>query len=564
MSLFGRLVLLCGLVAVLAVSVCAWASIQTTSLVLEEQERITGERAAAQFQRNLRSQLDILAFEVKDYASWDELYRQSPHPTATWARVNLIPGADPGRLTQCMVLVDQGQVMGRYNRHGPRAMAPDADDPAPAEQLVALTRRSDGGGILRCGGTAALWASAPILHSDGSGPARGSLVALAYLTPRVVERLAVHGWNWQLMAPDEAPPPRTAAHANQVVTVQAGDQELRILLTRPRQAEAALYRRTLGAISLAGAAVALVAIGIGVLLGWHWLRPLHELAEACRRRALGLSVALPDGGDLPETRVLATDLARLVELERQARERLTLELAHSESANKEQRSWLTRLAHDVGSPVHTVAEIARHMEASGGLLPPESVARLRQASDALLGRIEDAVGLVEGRAAEREPGNAIALADYAAAVADLLQAKARERNVQLAVAATGSAILDASLVTPVLVNLLANAIQAAPPGTVVQLSGQAGEAALWWEVTDAGPGLDTGLAARVTRACERGEVVPGETGIGLGLGVAVTNTTRAGGRLRFATGAGGTTVRLELPCARETARKPLGAPAPPA
>jgi hypothetical protein len=58
--------------------------------------------------------------------------------------------------------------------------------------------------------------------------------------------------------------------------------------------------------------------------------------------------------------------------------------------------------------------------------------------------------------------------------------------------------------------------------------------------------MDAVQRSRISRACNRGEVIPGEAGFGLGLTLAIANTTRAGGRLCLSD-APATSFRLELP-----------------
>jgi signal transduction histidine kinase len=546
MSLFLRLVLLCALVAILAVSVSALAAMRAVSTALDAQEEIIGDRAASQFLRHLDAQLAILVFEVKDYAAWDEMYSNSPRPPVPWARINLIPGADAGRLTQVLAIVDQGKVTGRYTHRGQRGEASHADDRADPGALIGLAGRSETSGLAWLNGAPALWARADILRSDGSGPPRGQLIALSYLNSRVVERLAIHGWSWRLLGPEDDGSATRSGEAVQRVALPPANEGLVALLSRPREVETQLRSRTLTALAVAGGGVAAIALLIGVLLGWHWLRPLHDLASACRQRAHGIDAAIPDGGDLPETRVLAADLRRLIEIERADRRRLAAELAEAESSNTQQRRWLVRLAHDVGSPVQVIAAAVRQLEERGGLLPPEELARLGTATAQLMGRVEEASGLVEGLGGERPSSGTTSLSAYTSAVIDLLRARAAERQVRIDSEVSGEADIDASLITPVLVNLLANAITASPVAGHVTLRGGTTDAAVWFEVDDSGTGMDAVQRSRISRACNRGEVIPGEAGFGLGLTLAIANTTRAGGRLCLSD-APATSFRLELP-----------------
>ena len=221
-------------------------------------------------------------------------------------------------------------------------------------------------------------------------------------------------------------------------------------------------------------------------------------------------------------------------------------MAEAESANTQQRRWLVRLAHDVGSPVQVIAAAVRQLEERGGLLPPEELSRLGTATAQLMGRVEEASGLAEGLGGDRPSSGTTTLSTYTLAIIDLLRARAAERQVRIDSEVSGEADIDASLITPVLVNLLANAITASPMGSTVTLRGGTTDSTVWFEVGDSGSGMDASQRLRISHACNRGEVIPGEAGFGLGLTLAIANAARAGGRLRLGDGPA-TLFRLELP-----------------
>jgi signal transduction histidine kinase len=124
---------------------------------------------------------------------------------------------------------------------------------------------------------------------------------------------------------------------------------------------------------------------------------------------------------------------------------------------------------------------------------------------------------------------------------------ALEREVGLEVGgeATVPARCDPRKVKQVLINLVQNALDAAPPGSLVTLEavtrpGGGAEA----RILDRGRGLDAGLAARIF---EPG-VTTKEAGSGLGLTIARALARQHGGELQLEARAGGGTVaRLVLP-----------------
>ncbi|MCM2334489.1 MAG: HAMP domain-containing histidine kinase, partial [Anaeromyxobacteraceae bacterium] len=124
---------------------------------------------------------------------------------------------------------------------------------------------------------------------------------------------------------------------------------------------------------------------------------------------------------------------------------------------------------------------------------------------------------------------------------------ALERDVRLVVAGAGyvPARCDPRKVKQVLINLVQNALDAAPAGSEVTLEALPGaEGAAEARVHDRGPGLDAGLGGKVF---EPG-VTTKEAGSGLGLTIARALARQHGGDLHLeARPGGGTTARLVVP-----------------
>ena len=141
--------------------------------------------------------------------------------------------------------------------------------------------------------------------------------------------------------------------------------------------------------------------------------------------------------------------------------------------------------------------------------------------------------------------------EYLDGLAALMRPQAEKNGITLQVDAPADAVpLDAALLSPVLINLCANAIRAGKPGGTVWLKGQldSGRGELWWTVKDNGPGLPALLAERVRDAFNRGEVVPGTPGIGMGLTLALANVRTLGGSLSLLNQAEpGVTILVRLP-----------------
>jgi two-component system, NtrC family, sensor histidine kinase HydH len=130
-------------------------------------------------------------------------------------------------------------------------------------------------------------------------------------------------------------------------------------------------------------------------------------------------------------------------------------------------------------------------------------------------------------------------------VAALHEGLARARGVHVAVIADGPLLRgDERKLSQVLVNLLQNALDAAPPGSQVDLHAHAEGDLVVFEVGDRGAGLPQSLGDRVFEPGVSGK----EHGSGLGLTIALGLARQHGGDLRLLDRpGGGTLARLRLP-----------------
>lgn len=545
-SLLARLLALCVAVGITAGAVCSWVGLRALTTAWESRQELAARRAGQEVLREVNEVLAQLDFEVADYAKWDELYEHAPLPDPAWAAINLIPGSARGRLCQVMVIIDGGAVSGRYDHLGQRGAAAVPHDPASAAALVGACGGRDGGGLAWFDGHPALWYSHPIIRSDGSGTPRGRLIGLAYLDASVLDRLTPFEWTCRILPPGAPSRESDLVTIRRPVVLAGTDSPIRFELSRDRVDEFEVRARTVHAVSLSSIALTLVACIAGTALIWRWTSPLRRLANACRRYAVDRSTPMPDGGDLAESRDLAQALRMLVDSERKARGRIASDLAGAEAMNAQHRDHARLLAAAAAGPVRVVLEKSRRLADSGGLLPPSEVAELAVAAESLMHHAQDAAEIAAG-GPPLDLGRPTDLATFAANVASLLKESAEAAGSTIACTASGRAAFDAALLTPVLVNLLSNALAAAPHSSILLRGGTDG-AGLWWEVEDAGRGIPDQLAAIFTAAATRGCVLPGDHGLGLGLALAIANTAQARGRIRLLrNGRTGAVFRIELP-----------------
>lgn len=548
-----RIAILAALVALLATSVSALVGVRSARQGAREQQARIATRGIEDVRDHIRQMLVDLGGETEDYAWWDELYAQMPRPTNEWSSINLQPGRSGSGLTQVYALVVGENLIGRYRFGRPPQLTPDTADPAAPWEIVALARRRAQGGIAILSGRPALWASRPILRSDRKGPEVGTLVALSYLSADLISRIQVRGMTLSYEPSNGvqeediqvgfiygrvwASTVEPAVGGGLKFTVQEQGNESEVIALRTNQA-----------IVLAGVITAVLATLAGVALGWHWVRPINDLAAACRRRAADPRHPLPRHLGLSEAQVLAAALVDLVESERQQRDELAATLARETTSNAVHQRFLGQLGQEFGTPIRQLIHVVDRLAAQDGHLAPDEVAAARQLAETLEERFHEVLGLAAESTSE-VGGSERDLADYAASLRELLRPVAARKGVELVVEAPAErALVDGRLLTPVLVNLTVNAITAAAGRRVTVRVVLASDGGMSWTIADTGPGMDPVLAGAITEACVRNEVLPGTPGIGLGLVLALANVRALAGRLSLdRSGPDGTVFTVHLP-----------------
>jgi signal transduction histidine kinase len=556
-SLRARIAILTALVALLAVSVSALAGVHSTRLGVREQRM----RGAVQRLEDVRIRLDQaiagLGHEVEDYAGWDELYEHMPVPAPAWTAINLVPGKNPGGLTQVFAIVLDGRLVGRYRFGSAPHGEPDADDPAPSADLVDLAGRPSGEGVGVFGGRPVLWAIRRITRSDGTGRPRGTLIGLAYITPAVVASFQFQGWSLEMSADTSHPEGTGIAFADDRISASRSEAGigggLRVTASEQGGEAEAIAFRANNAIAIAGLATALLATLAGVALGLHWVRPIHRLAEACRQRAIDPGHPLPVDHDLDEATVLGAALNDLVAAERRHRDELAAALDREITANAVHRRFLAQLGHEFGGPLRQLTQAVDRLAGNDGRLPPEEVAAASQVAQLLEERFQEVLGLAAGHE-EATGGSERDLSDYLAGIAEMLHPVAQRRAVELRIeTAGGRVMIDARLLTPVLVNLAANAIAASRQGGVVLGAQRFDDGSSAWTVGDTGSGLPDPVTAALGASGPLGPAMPEAPGLGMGLALVLANVHALGGRLQVvSTGPQGTVIRVDIPVRQRT------------
>jgi two-component system sensor histidine kinase RegB len=238
-----------------------------------------------------------------------------------------------------------------------------------------------------------------------------------------------------------------------------------------------------------------------------------------------------------------------------AQRELELARARDQHAKTQRLAALATLsagaAHELATPLSTIAVVAKELERSLAADPARSAA----AEDARLVReqVQRCRGILDRMAAEagEAAGERLAAVDAAAVVARLLEGlrpevRARVEVEGAAARPTLAGQVPLEALARSLRGLVENAVQASPPDAPVRLTVRCDGAMVCFEVRDEGPGMDAELVARVGEPFFTTKA-PG-MGMGLGVFLARSVAEQLQGRLEYTSAPGaGTTATVRLP-----------------
>jgi len=286
-------------------------------------------------------------------------------------------------------------------------------------------------------------------------------------------------------------------------------------------------RRVLATVAVAGAVLGALAAAAASL---SVTRPITRLTEAARRIGRGdLRTPLWERRRKDEIGTLRDTLEEM---------RRALQ-----ARDEERETLLAGIAHEVRNPLGALDLFAGLLaEEVVGRPEASHVVRIRAELAALSKVVEEFLDYARARPPVREE---VDLATLAAEVADLAAPLAADRRVSLGVEASGTVRADREQLRRAVVNLVRNAVEAAPAASEVEIratAGQDGEAVI--EVSDRGAGLAPGARAGLFRPF----FTTKERGTGLGLALAKQVADAHGGRLTLDDrDGGGTVARLAVP-----------------
>ena len=210
-------------------------------------------------------------------------------------------------------------------------------------------------------------------------------------------------------------------------------------------------------------------------------------------------------------------------------------------------------SHEFRTPLSVILSSADLLEAGGERLDParrgEAIAQIQESTHRLAEMADEILLLsrLESQRTQPRPTET-ELAPLCESLAREAAAATRDR-CRIEVHASGSALLDAALLRPLLANLLSNAVKYSPPGALVRLAIER-RGALVFTVADSGIGIPVADLPRVGEPFHRAANVGDTPGTGLGLAIVRRSAALLGGTFAIESHEGrGTTATFTLPSA---------------
>jgi signal transduction histidine kinase len=292
-----------------------------------------------------------------------------------------------------------------------------------------------------------------------------------------------------------------------------------VRLTLPTSAADARIHRIWLLLALIGA-IALMATGLVGRAFSGWItRPLADVEGAATRIGAGdLTVRAPERGP-PEVRSLARAF--------------NITSAKLEALLDSQASFVADASHQLRTPLTALRLRLENLQATGAdvAAPLAEVGRLN-------GLVDDLLALARADASDA-PQETLDAAAVLRERAEAWMPLAAERGVTIRCAGAGSVCAARARLDQVLDNLIANALDASPPGTAVTLSATRAGDRVELHVADEGRGLP---AADRRRAFDRFWRGPGggkDDGSGLGLAIVARLVHADGGEVELREAPGG-------------------------
>ncbi|SDA38576.1 MULTISPECIES: HAMP domain-containing sensor histidine kinase [unclassified Janthinobacterium] len=251
---------------------------------------------------------------------------------------------------------------------------------------------------------------------------------------------------------------------------------------------------------------------------------------------------------------------------------LSVAVRQAQAANRAKSVFLANMSHELRTPLNSVIGFSRLMAASPNMLADEkrNLAIIHRSGNHLLTLINEILDLSKGEAGRLQVQTAaVALAPLLQEVMDMLDLRAGQQGLALrldCVAVPPAALLDATRLRQVLLNLTSNAIKFAGTGCItLRVRGERQDADHWrlsFAVSDTGAGIAMEDQQRIFEPFVQADSAGPQEGTGLGLAISREFVRLMGGELTVESApAQGATFRFSIPV--QAARLPPQPPVPP-
>lgn len=575
------------IVAMLALNALLMMPVADSFSELEEAQAL---RNAARVEESFAAQLDNLTRTAWDWSHWDETYQFVAGDDPDYAAQNLSAGG--------MAMVDLN-LMAFFDAEGRpvHALAFDLESGVPLELgrltggallpddplLPETARFSDTRGVMGTEAGLMLFAAVPILRSEGTGPANGTLVI-----GRLIDDVLIAAMRSQLdidfTVVAAGPDLETGIGAMPAVTRNADrltvghplrdltGQPVAVIQTHTTRDITRIGNQSIG-VSLASlTVVGLVVIAmIWVLMQRLVLRPLARVTQAVGviGRTGDLDGRVPVSGNdecADLGRQFNAMLDRLADAQNSLREqtgRAEMARAEAEQANESKTAFLTNMSHELRTPLNAVIGFSGLM--MNGVLGPVDNPRYRgyvsdinASGQHLLALINSILDLAQASQGALELDESVfAPVEAIETALRLVSPQAEEAGINLhriAFDARGALRADHTKVCQILTNLLSNAVKFTPAGGTVAIEAeQAPDGGLVIRVSDTGIGIAAEDLAEVMKPFGqvRNPGLRAREGTGLGLPLSATLAELHGGSLTLESTPGrGTSVTVFFPAER--------------
>ncbi|APA67924.1 sensor histidine kinase [Janthinobacterium sp. 1_2014MBL_MicDiv] len=252
---------------------------------------------------------------------------------------------------------------------------------------------------------------------------------------------------------------------------------------------------------------------------------------------------------------------------------LSVAVSQAQAANRAKSTFLANMSHELRTPLNSVIGFSRLMAASPNMQPDEkrNLAIIHRSGNHLLTLINEILELSKGEAGRLQPqAEVVALAPLLQEVMDMLGMRAEQQGLALrldCVAVPQAAVLDATRLRQVLLNLMSNAVKFAGGGSVtLRVRGERLDGDAWrlsFAVSDTGVGIALDDQQRIFEPFVQADSAGAKDGTGLGLAISREFVQLMQGELTVESVPGqGATFRFSIPVQAAPAPSVALAPAP--